>query len=176
MELSLGFLSAFLAVSSFYVGWRWRPVKLYTKLIGSLALVIAIFSFAAARGIEFGIIYFTISVALSAFVMVLVESKGWRMKPRPPRAGWSSTTPTTIFSNLRMFFFSVLLAGLVSMLGMVIVSGWLPLHGVNRAALGVILLPLVWGGLMFWGLLSAKTFIRSVIGLLVFFSCVLLVS
>ena len=75
-----------------------------------------------------------------------------------------------------MFFFSVLLAGLVSMLGMVIVSGWLPLHGVNRAALGVILLPLVWGGLMFWGLLSAKTFIRSVIGLLVFFSCVLLVS
>ncbi len=125
-------------------GWAWNTA-------GWLTIAGSCWSWAAAMGVEYGLVMTTLVLPLAAWFFVVTnrrvrEPKAERIQP----ASLGLPPLRSLLRHLGLFFLSVPLAGIASILGTLVLAGWLPWHETAQLAFVILFVPVAWGLLAWW--------------------------
>lgn len=134
---------------------------------GWLAVVSAFVLFAQAWGVEMGTTYALGVVSLAAYGLVILARETRTAKaPAPREAAYDpETRPTNWRRGIAKSLLAIVLSGIASIGVGVAMAVTLPLPPQDRAVIGGLLVPILWGGGMAWTLCDPRL-VRATIILL----------
>ncbi|GEM_PF-1236261 len=169
----IAFIISFAGLIVLLLSWQNKSDQAKQTMIAFAWFVIgiSIYLWTLASGPEFGLCYGFISVAFQAWVLVLYQQKT-NSKPLKLRAAkvlvksqinWAAGLKS--LPRVGLILVAIIpLAGFASMQVLAGVTALLPGEKVNRMALGVYLLPILWGLFVYW-VCGAQKLARPVISL-----------
>lgn len=137
--------------------WRRRLPRRGMLALGWLLLVLSAALWIYADGAEFGLVRALVVISLVAWGAVWInrrvrlprreEREQVLAAPKPGRG---------LVRNTVLFVLSVPVAGAASALVSVLLGHWLSVEPANRAAVAIVLLPLLWGCALYWACADSK--------------------
>ncbi len=124
---------------------------------GWLLLVLSATLWIYADGAEFGLVRALVFISLAAWAAVWINRR-----VRPPRRGEREQALAApkpgrgLVRNTALFVLGVPVAGAASALASVLLGHWLSVEPANRAAVAIVLLPLLWGCALYWVCADSK--------------------
>lgn len=146
-----------------YSSWRrWLGPRTIINFGGWLLIAISAMLWSVAAGWEYGTVYFITALPLIAWIFV-----SWQVSVRPSNNSAPNPQPIRLASfNLAsgqrlarhagLFLLAVPMAGFASALLSIFLTSLLPWQEVDRLALISLLMPTLWGLLMFWSCTDPK--------------------
>lgn len=152
MNLILACATTLMGVTLIYSSWRqWLSPRVFINLVGWLLLGVAAWLWCIAAGWEFGAVYFITSLPLAAWLFTSYQAN-FRINNNHPSLRQRLRLPPwlTLARHLGRLFLVLPIAGVTSALLSLVLTSLLPWQEINRLALIVLLMPTLWGLLMFW--------------------------
>lgn len=167
------FITSFAGLVFLLLSWQNKTDRAQNQVVAFAWFIIAIsiYLWTIAYGSEFGVCYGFISIALQAWILVLYQHKT-NGKPNKTRAfkamvktqvNWTAGLKS--LPKVSLILLAVIpLSGFASMQVLAGLTALLPGEKVNSMALGVYLLPVLWGIFAYW-VCAAQNLARPVISL-----------
>jgi hypothetical protein len=135
-----------------HLSWRRAtPNRTVTTAIGWLFLVGSLALWVSAAGAEYAPIFAILALPFAAWLLAGVSQER-RERPLTTLTRRSLRGPelASFLNHLGLFAAVVPLAGIVASLTTTVLIRWWPGEAVNNVAIGVLLMPVIWGLLAFW--------------------------
>lgn len=139
--------STLFSLGVFYHSWKKQSVGLLWGGVASFILSLVLWSL--AQGWEFGLVYGTCLPGLLVWVFILNNQVLLRPPTQTPQPRAISITTRRVVYHLGNYVVSLLLLMITSVLFSLTVSLRLPFAIQDQLATCIILIPLVWGGLLY---------------------------
>lgn len=149
--------------------WLARGTGGRVYLIGGWAAVLsAFFAFSEASGAELGTTYALGALSVAAYALIAITFEQRDAKRREPREAVldPEERPTNWRRGIGKALLAIVLAGIASIGIGVALAIYLPLPPADRAVIGGLLVPILWGGGMAWTLCDPRL-VRATVILLV---------
>lgn len=154
-----------LALFILYVSWKKKNRPL--AYLGAVAFSFSLFAWAFSVGSEYGIVTGLFIPGLLVWVVLPFEYKLLAPAPllaKPKRLNWSAKN---VASNGARFIVNLILSALAVSFIVCVGVYYLPMPVSNRLALGIVLIPLIWGTWSYLFLKSYRPWLHAVFMLLV---------
>lgn len=152
MTLGLALVASIAGVSTLFVSWqtphRWKALG---GAAGWLLIAASAVPWVRHAGVEFGVAYLAIAVALAAWTWIVITRDTPRAaRPDPPRAEGPRPTRAAARQTLLRLLVAIPLAGTASLLAAVAFIVPLRWGAADRYVLAILIAPIVWAGLAIW--------------------------
>lgn len=173
------FALSLLGLSLLFVSWRSiSTMKGWFILLAWLTIIAAAYTWTLPGSVEFGICYAMIAISLQAWSLVVFGQSGAQPEKRLVVPVKPIEWPAVFRSIPRQFVtfcIAVPLAGLAAVQSTVVATLWLPWNTVNVMALGIYLMPVVWGVYAYWACMARARWLPALVLSLVVAGCSFLI-
>ncbi|MBC3765585.1 hypothetical protein [Neptunicella marina] len=168
MMYLLATLLSLATVSGFYLSWKQQASRALWLSIG--LLVVSCIGWSYAAGWEYGLVYALCIPSMLVWLFIWQQRKSLGVNKAIPHSPAAKVSAKLAASHMGRLLVVLIIQALISLLLTLVFCYLLPLEDVNRMALGIVLLPLVWA-LLSYQLLQSRFYWRSlsiqmVVGLL----------
>ncbi len=148
----VGLITQLVGISCVYLSWRGSMhAKSLFAALGIAFSVFGVLFWCEGIGYEFGIALGLFSLAVIAWAIIVGHNFSDKdLKLKESHWLYKRPDPKKVYQYFLKFIVGVLIAGVASVFIVTLLIQFLPLQVANRLAFGIIVLPLLWGGLCVW--------------------------
>jgi len=158
----IAFVLTFIGVSILHRCWRQRQLarRSLQQLGGWILLVTAMAAWIAAQGPEFGVCFALINVTIMAWLLIAWHNRHpvapTHEIPKPIQSLHWAKALRALPYQIMLTASVILLSGASAMFSTVVITQLLPWQNVNLIALGIYVMPIVWGVFAFYLCFSTR--------------------
>ena len=154
--LAVSLLISLSGLGCLFYSWKRQPASAIYRAAGWVLLTGSFYLWGRTLGFEFGSIFFFAVPALAAWIVIIVNMSGFARAEQRVLAKATGLALKLGGMDMFLFFMIVPVCGLSSLLSSLAIAVLLPVSRVNQMATAVVLLPLIWGTLASWVVMSSR--------------------